>query len=839
MKALQDPSKWIRAKAIQTLAKIGKPAKHLVPQLIKMWDDKGWNVPSKAQAAIKSLGLNTETIKLVVQRLQTSPQRRHQMYCIQLLATLKTLPPIAEKALLKTLQSKHLHTQNEAAQLLARRGIAHDKVFPLLISHLTHKKLREETSSFLAKMGKKALPFLKALFTHKEPKLRKAGFSIIGQMGKDGMSVAPAVVKALHDPHDDVRTAAFYALVELRINTLPHLVKALSDPNPKVRESAASFLNRIGLEATPALPAALKAMKQKKGSLDYEVVQLIEKTGVSSPLVVDALLWILQHGGILSKEKTLELLAKHSARYPHIIPKLCMGLSDFFGHEKVRKTLESIGAPAAPCLIKTLHSKDSDLRFRAARALRKMGPKAAPHFIKALKQPNATVHQHIIQALSHNPTLSRLLVQPLTQALLDKKSGRYTKAKIIRALGSAGVAATKSVPVLMPFLSSKSSILREATIKTLGQIGTHAEKVLPLLKKMLDDKSDSTRQVVLHAIVSFGPKAKSLAPLVAKQTTHKNKDLRLVAAQALLRMGEQQKAAHKVFLEHLKGMRRRGMYGRWYVTQLLPMVEGNKEDLKAFLTIVKGLHDTPYYVSVRALGRGAKQGHHTKAIVSFLQRHTQHHNRDIRRYAVRGLGMIGVGAKASVPFILKALKNARFSKDEYYKVLGKIAPGGCSLSVPVLIKQLGVWKSRERWAAEEALIKCGALAVPALIKLLSHQKEDLRIRAMRALSKIGVDAKAALPSVLPLLKAPKKRARRYAAKALGVFGVRSPKVHKALKDMLAREVYPWIRGAAKRSLRTLGVHVPHMTLRVVEPALQPSSKPTTRSTSKPSSRPSK
>jgi HEAT repeat protein len=99
--------------------------------------------------------------------------------------------------------------------------------------------------------------------------------------------------------------------------------------------------------------------------------------------------------------------------------------------ETAADALARIGDPAVPALIETLHDPDHSIRAHAARALARMGPKAAPavpDLIVALNDPEKEVRQGAARALGQIGPDAEEAVTALVKALKDPRNKSVTGA---------------------------------------------------------------------------------------------------------------------------------------------------------------------------------------------------------------------------------------------------------------------------------------------------------------------------------------------------------------------------------------------------------------------------
>jgi hypothetical protein len=138
-----------------------------------------------------------------------------------------------------------------------------------------------------------------------------------------------------------------------------------------------------------------------------------------------------------------------------------------------------VGVEELKRLIKALKNKDKDVRWGAAKALVKMGPKAVPALIKALEDEEWEVRRAVVQAL-----------------------------------GKIGPGAEKAVPALIEALKDEDQWVCSYAAQALGKVDCEAEKAVPALTVALKDKDKDVRINAAYALKEIGPRQrKQFQPL--------------------------------------------------------------------------------------------------------------------------------------------------------------------------------------------------------------------------------------------------------------------------------------------------------------------------------------
>jgi HEAT repeat protein len=179
-------------------------------------------------------------------------------------------------------------------------------------------------------------------------------------------------------------------------------------------------------------------------------------------------------------------------------------------HYFVFEALVAIGEPAVPELIRALDSKDEDVRWRAAEALRMIGPdarRASEALAKHLDDPNETV--------------------------------ALTCSKTLRAIGPEAKA---TIPTLSALLWKTDIVLKDepempnprfqSLVSTLAALGADPDPVL--IREFENDRP--SRFIALLLTAEYGPRAKFLATQVERLLDDLDEDIRAEAADTLCKI---------------------------------------------------------------------------------------------------------------------------------------------------------------------------------------------------------------------------------------------------------------------------------------------------------------
>ncbi|MCQ8893859.1 MAG: HEAT repeat domain-containing protein [Methanolinea sp.] len=205
------------------------------------------------------------------------------------------------------------------------------------------------------------------------------------------------VIRALHNPEDEVREEAARALGELGDRrAVDPLIGLLSDENRYVRREAAKSLGRIGDER--AIPALISALKDEDRYGREGAAEGLGEMGEKAfPALIEAMEnadWHVRMGAAIA----LRIIGNREA-----LPVLIRAMQDEnrFVRREVVKSLGRIGDHSViETLIAALKDPDRSVRLRAVSALSKCNdPRVVEPLIEALNDEDSGVRLRVIRAL--------------------------------------------------------------------------------------------------------------------------------------------------------------------------------------------------------------------------------------------------------------------------------------------------------------------------------------------------------------------------------------------------------------------------------------------------------
>jgi HEAT repeat protein len=296
-----------------------------------------------------------------------------------------------------------------------KKGLYYGKTLGQWIDGLNNKEwiVRYKAARYLGVIQdpvvERAVPPLIAALKDEDESVRYAAGEAIGRIGLKGAIHAdkaiPALVETLKDKDVSVRVRAAYALRKTGVKAIPALIAALKDESESVRSHAAYALGKIRPRATAAAPALMNALKDKDRYVRFcaAVAMSVIGQGIEGgppQLMVTAL--------IEAQKSEVELI-RNEATY-------ALGAVG-------PKASKDVTLAAITVLISALR----DMRKVAALALAKIGIKAIPALLEALKDKNEQIRSDVAYALGKlspesRKALPRSALDALNLALKDSHS---------------------------------------------------------------------------------------------------------------------------------------------------------------------------------------------------------------------------------------------------------------------------------------------------------------------------------------------------------------------------------------------------------------------------------
>ncbi len=614
------------------------------------------------------------------------------------------------------------------------------------------------------------------------------------------------LIAVLRDTSEDfqVQLAATRALANIRDPAaIPPLLEALGADASALSQPVADVLEGFGEAAVPMLLNLLQSSRAE--AQRYWAARILATS--RDPRAVVLLIGALKDRSDKVRAEAGRSLGKIGARRAvQPLTDALMGDPVAMVREEAARALGAIADEhALDALSASLGDANYEARVRAMEAMEKMGNRAVPFFLKALREDDDRIRTQAatalercgyiaetIDSLAQNPEAFYLLhrvakagvVESMVQALAHPNF--QVRVRLCQLLGEARIPLALD-PLLIVAQKDSEWAVRARALEALIRLG--AEQACSVWLHALREEQESVRECMLESAVGLSPDAlQSLLPGLLPLLQDANLKIRGLTARIV---GSVQSPA--------------------VVPALLESLQDASPEVRAH--------------AATALGRYPQE-----EVVHALERVLADAEPAVRASAVRALGSLR--DPASIPSLAKAFDTADGSyRDEISRALAAMEQEDL-IALTDLLMGLSSPKARagvastlglkqdprairllERFLDDpDAIVRSsaaralGQLPSPEIRVLLVPYLEDpdarVRLSAVEVLGKRG-DAEVAR-KLIPLLSDPDAAVCRQAALAIGQLGYAA--AIPALQEFRARAGDVQSHGAALISLGLLGHH---------------------------------
>lgn len=733
-----------------------------------------------------------------------------------LLALLQQTAPDQIEQLVRVAQDPNPVRRNAALSALIELGVDRPE---LLCAGLQHSDpaVRWQVAQVLGDLHAPAsAPALQAcLHTPNEtPEVRSAAATALGKLG-DTDSV-PALITAAEAGDFAVRHAAVTALGLIAdARAVEPLLRLMSDA--WLRPAIVQALGNLSqLEAVPALVGALDDEHEgvRSASLEALTKILIEPSGVSSPDTVK-MQAIRRQISIAPLLRELQARAQPNSAYaayllgwltpPEALPELinALGCEDETLRHAALEAVLRYGSAAVRPLAEAVNRRSEPLVCEnAAELLGMLGDKTAvPVLLTHLKHPVLTVRQAVLRALGSlggdaaYEGLLQALGQPATRDTALGVLGQLRTARTVEQLkhylqqflyegqpdmrGAAALALSlfgdeMSVGILLNAMRQPDEHIRQAAAEALARV--RGQRAVGPLIEALGDRDWLIRQKAVEALGQI-PDGRAVAALLPL-TRDPEWRVRRALVMALIHMGEGRG------YESLRELARDA--DRW-VRRLVMDLAAAYNDNRAVELLRLGLRDSDPHVCAAALislGR-RRDALAAEAVADFLYEGPLASRLAAVRAAtlipspqnVRRLSQLADDADENIRMAVaealgeladetgvEALEN--LLRDTAPAVQSRAAEALAHLKTPRAVEALAeaLGHPEARPTAQAQLAQMGLTAIRALLNTARSSDAAVRAAAAGALGELR--AHHAIPALQNLLTDPDSRVRRAAEAAL-------------------------------------------------------------------------
>lgn len=433
--ALKDKDKQSQAAAAESLGIIGKGYPTAISALIKAAGDNDVDVRASVIQALGEIGKSNG--KLVI------------------------------PALIAALKDTDGDIVDNAVDILGEFGSeARTAVLPLIISLRRNKENYNipandytYTETF-KKIGKDAVPLLLKELKDNNRFTRNVAAKALGEIGLDAKQAIPSLILLLKDPDRQARNSVIESLSNFKVISVPQLLIALDNQDVNIRTGAAEALGKIGVKAVTGLTQAFSSsnarvregiilafMHMYIGNNDINGAKAKQMILTTVRAAVNDSQEVVRYRAILCLQKL-----EPNVRNIPIIPKNAL----IDENEKIRLLAaqnliysdQNLDQQAFLILIRAWNDRNSsgDFRAKLIELFEKIGERAVPALIDALKHPESKVRRNAAEAL-----------------------------------GAIGKNAKTSIPFLLDALKDKDDSVRDAAAEALERITPNYQDIIPAL----------------------------------------------------------------------------------------------------------------------------------------------------------------------------------------------------------------------------------------------------------------------------------------------------------------------------------------------------------------------
>ena len=344
----------------------------------------------------------------------------------------------------KGLKSKYVKARLNSVHGLGNCGAAAGRSVPELAWLLRHDPdgaMLNEVAKALAQIGVPALGELRQALRDENPRLRQRAAWALARFGPDARAAVPDLIDALKDTQPAVRAHAAAALGEIGADAraaVERLVAAVRDRSPEVRMQALNALGLIGPDAVAPLAKVLD--EDTDDRVRGDAARVLAFYGKDAKPAIPALI--------------------RAARDRNSFVRLA-----------ALATLGAVGTDAKealPVLLEALESKNLPTQTQAFQSILQVGSRDLPELLKTLRKINDKADWAAPFLLPQFGPLARNAIGPLTDALQDRNAGVRMGAAV--ALGQVGKDAADALPALGQLLQDTNPSVQLAAMSAIRQI---------------------------------------------------------------------------------------------------------------------------------------------------------------------------------------------------------------------------------------------------------------------------------------------------------------------------------------------------------------------------------
>ncbi|MFA5975562.1 MAG: HEAT repeat domain-containing protein [Elusimicrobiota bacterium] len=382
--------------------------------------------------------------------------------------------PGAVKPLQKALGDSNFFVRQRSAEILGRLGPNAKRAAPTLVDLLKDAQpdVRTAAEITLIQLGADAVPALSEALRREPEAHRKILIVTLGKCGPE--AVSPLLLELKRDESVFLRADAATALSQIQplpATVIPALLAALDDLDEGVRSAAIDALGQLASGAKAALgPLVMIERNDKEAVVRAKADRALAQIGKGSPESMPGFIRALHETDENVRQDIIALLGQSDIPIQEAMPVLENSIRDTSPAVRLRVVeaagLLSKSSDAGLAILKVaLGDPQPDIRAAAIKslgAMREAPGAAAAELAVVLKDPNPALRQKAIQALGE-------LGLPGLPGLVQELNDPYTvlseeAAKAILTIGP------EALPALQPLAEGTDPVMSKRAKELIQKI---------------------------------------------------------------------------------------------------------------------------------------------------------------------------------------------------------------------------------------------------------------------------------------------------------------------------------------------------------------------------------
>ncbi|MGE3803187.1 MAG: HEAT repeat domain-containing protein [Gemmataceae bacterium] len=556
---LEDADRNIRASAVNTISKIGAPAKDAIGNLSRVANaDSDAAVRIQATVAMCAVAPTAEeTVKVINGLLQNaeaakpvidsvarmggdgvplllqalkSPDQNIRFNTLQSMIKAPTVDGRVLPGLVPLLNDPVLGVKNAAVQVIGKVGAGPGaaEAAPALGKLLDNKELRPQILPALERMGKGAAPAandIGKLLLENDVAQTARVLQMLLKMEDGAGGAIDSLLLFNQSAQPPQQAVVSKIMAGLGKGAAPALIAAMKSENVMVRQSAASMIGDLGAPAIAAGagPVLKDGLTDPDAMVRQNCLLAFEKVGVG---MVTALKLTLGNAEVKPDAKALIIrsvgdLGPQGKPAVDFISGLLKDKSPLV-RLAAAGALKNIGVAAldaVPKIAENLTDPDPAVRTAAAETLKAFGIEAkaaVPLLVKMLQSANKDERRVASETLVN---LEFASVPPVGE-LLATHPNMVVRAEAMRILHKLAAKSAEAAPNLIIALSDPNDEVRTLADDTLKQVPP--DELVVHLGNARKSNQKEVRTKALELLVELGPKAKGSAGAILEYVNDKD-----------------------------------------------------------------------------------------------------------------------------------------------------------------------------------------------------------------------------------------------------------------------------------------------------------------------------